>query len=216
MAACGEPGEDADLYDAVRAVGEEFCPALGIAIPGRQGLAVHEDGLAATDGARKVVAPVSLIVSAFAPVRDVRRTLTPALQDRSRRDAPAARRSRRRPQPTRRLLPRAGVRARRVAGAGLRRSVAAARRSSRRSPGSATRDSCSPTTIAPTAACSSRCCEMAFAGHCGVEVDLAAGDGEAAPSAALFAEELGAVLQVEASAEKRVLGLAIRSLDEVR
>ena len=33
MAACGEPGEDADLYDAVRAVGEELCPALGIAIP---------------------------------------------------------------------------------------------------------------------------------------------------------------------------------------
>ncbi len=80
MAACGEEGEDAALYAAVRAVGEEFCPALGVAIPvGKDSLSMHtawsEDGQTHT-----VVAPVSLIVSAFAPVRNVRRTLTPALQ----------------------------------------------------------------------------------------------------------------------------------------
>ena len=69
MAACGEPGEDAALYAAVRAVGEELCPALGHRDPGGQGFAVDEDRLAASaGGAHGVVAPVSLIVSAFAPV----------------------------------------------------------------------------------------------------------------------------------------------------
>jgi phosphoribosylformylglycinamidine synthase len=80
MAACGEPGEDAALYAAVRAVGEELCPALGIAIPvGKDSLSMktawQQDG-----EDRSVVAPVSLIISAFAPVRDVRRTWTPVLQ----------------------------------------------------------------------------------------------------------------------------------------
>jgi phosphoribosylformylglycinamidine synthase len=80
MAACGEPGEDAALYAAVRAVGEEFCPALGIAIPvGKDSLSMKT---AWNDAGTpmSVVAPLSLIVSAFAPVRDVRCTLTPALQ----------------------------------------------------------------------------------------------------------------------------------------
>ena len=80
MVACGEPGEDAALYAAVRAVGEQFCPALGIAIPvGKDSLSmktVWQDG----QQDRSVVAPLSLIVSAFAPVNDVRRTLTPLLR----------------------------------------------------------------------------------------------------------------------------------------
>ncbi|HTP40238.1 MAG TPA: phosphoribosylformylglycinamidine synthase [Steroidobacteraceae bacterium] len=81
MAACGEPGEDAALYAAVRAVGEEFCPALGIAIPvGKDSLSMRTAWQAPGGEARKVLAPLSLIVSAFAPVRDVRRTLTPQLQ----------------------------------------------------------------------------------------------------------------------------------------
>ena len=79
MAACGEPGEDAALFDTVRAIGEELCPALGIAIPvGKDSLSMRsawqEGGIE-----RSVVAPVSLIVSAFAPVGDARRTLTPQL-----------------------------------------------------------------------------------------------------------------------------------------
>ena len=80
MAACGEPGEDAALYDAVRAVGMELCPALGIAIPvGKDSLSMKTVWQEA--GERKsVVAPVSLIVSAFAPVPDARRTLTPQLR----------------------------------------------------------------------------------------------------------------------------------------
>jgi phosphoribosylformylglycinamidine synthase len=79
MAACGEPGEDAALYDTVRAVGLELCPALGISIPvGKDSLSMRtqwKDG----DQARKVTSPVSLIVSAFATLADVRGTLTPQL-----------------------------------------------------------------------------------------------------------------------------------------
>ena len=80
MAACGEPGEDAALYATVHAVGEELCPALGIAIPvGKDSLSMKTTW---TDRGMKksVVAPVSLIVSAFAPVGDVRKTWTPQLR----------------------------------------------------------------------------------------------------------------------------------------
>ena len=79
MAACGEPGEDAALYDTVHAVGMELCPALGISIPvGKDSLSMrtqwtHEGQV------RKVTSPVSLIVSAFATLEDVRGTLTPQL-----------------------------------------------------------------------------------------------------------------------------------------
>ncbi len=79
MAACGEPGEDAALYETVRAVGLELCPALGISIPvGKDSLSMRTQW--SEDGAeRKVTSPVSLIVSAFATLSDVRGTLTPAL-----------------------------------------------------------------------------------------------------------------------------------------
>jgi phosphoribosylformylglycinamidine synthase len=80
MAACSEPGEDAALYDAVRAVGMELCPELGIAIPvGKDSLSMKTAWREGADG-KSVVAPVSLIVSAFAPVPDARRTLTPLLR----------------------------------------------------------------------------------------------------------------------------------------
>ncbi len=80
MAACGEAGEDAALYDTVRAVGMELCPALGIGIPvGKDSLSMRTKWNGA-DGACEVVAPVSLIVSAFATLDDVRGTLTPQLQ----------------------------------------------------------------------------------------------------------------------------------------
>ena len=80
MAACGEAGEDAALYETVRAVAKELCPQLGIAIPvGKDSLSMKT---AWSEGGveKSVVAPLSLIVSAFAPVKDVRRTLTPTLQ----------------------------------------------------------------------------------------------------------------------------------------
>ena len=80
MAACGAPGEDAKLYDSVKAVGMELCPALGISIPvGKDSLSMATEWKEG-DQAKKVVAPVSLIISAFASVHDVRKTATPLLK----------------------------------------------------------------------------------------------------------------------------------------
>ena len=80
MAACGDPGADAELFDTVHSVAGDLCPALGVSIPvGKDSLSMKT--LWAEDGVpRKVSAPLSLVVSAFAPVRDVRKTLTPELQ----------------------------------------------------------------------------------------------------------------------------------------
>ena len=83
MAACGDDNEDAALFDAVHAIGEELCPALGIAIPvGKDSLSMranwtdsNKDG--STD--KSVVSPMSLVITAFAPVIDVAKTLTPEL-----------------------------------------------------------------------------------------------------------------------------------------
>ncbi len=80
MAAAGYGKEDENLFDAVKAVGMEICPQLGIAIPvGKDSLSmrtVWED-----KGEKKsVTAPLSLIITAFAPVTDVRKTLTPQLR----------------------------------------------------------------------------------------------------------------------------------------
>ena len=80
MAACGEPGEDAALYDTVKAVGLDLCPALGIGVPvGKDSLSMRTRWSDA-QGTQQVLAPVSLIVSAFASVADVRGTLTPQLR----------------------------------------------------------------------------------------------------------------------------------------
>jgi phosphoribosylformylglycinamidine synthase len=80
MAACGSPGQDANLFDTVRAVAMELCPRLGIGIPvGKDSLSMRttwsEEGIA-----KSVIAPVSLIVSAFAHVADVRGAFTPELR----------------------------------------------------------------------------------------------------------------------------------------
>jgi len=77
MAACGEPGEDAALFDTVKAVGMDLCPALGISIPvGKDSLSMRTKWSEGGDD-KQVTAPVSLIVSAFASIADVRGTLTP-------------------------------------------------------------------------------------------------------------------------------------------
>jgi len=79
MAACGEPGEDADLYATVKAIGMELCPALDVSVPvGKDSLSMRTQWQA--DGEKKkVTSPVSLIVTAFATLADVRGTLTPQL-----------------------------------------------------------------------------------------------------------------------------------------
>ncbi len=79
MAACGEPGQDAALYETVKAVGMELCPALGVSIPvGKDSLSMRTVWTDHGAG-KKVTSPVSLIVSAFATLPDVRGTLTPQL-----------------------------------------------------------------------------------------------------------------------------------------
>ncbi|MEY3124852.1 MAG: hypothetical protein RLZZ573_1372, partial [Pseudomonadota bacterium] len=79
MAACGEAGEDAALYATVKAVGLELCPALGVSIPvGKDSLSMRTQW-SDDSGAKKVTSPVSLIVTAFATLADVRGTLTPQL-----------------------------------------------------------------------------------------------------------------------------------------
>jgi phosphoribosylformylglycinamidine synthase len=84
MAACSDdpraPGDDAALYDTVKAVGMDLCPALGISVPvGKDSLSMRTRW---TEGgeAKQVTAPVSLIVTAFATLADVRPVLTPQLQ----------------------------------------------------------------------------------------------------------------------------------------
>jgi len=80
MAAAGHPGEDAGLYEAVKAVGEELCPALGLTIPvGKDSMSMKtkwED-----NGEEKsVTAPLSLVITAFGRVEDIRKTVTPQLR----------------------------------------------------------------------------------------------------------------------------------------
>jgi phosphoribosylformylglycinamidine synthase len=80
MAACSHPGEDAALFDAVKAVGLELCPELDLSIPvGKDSLSMQAQW-AAAEGAQKSVSPVSLIVTAFARVADVRTQITPDLK----------------------------------------------------------------------------------------------------------------------------------------
>jgi phosphoribosylformylglycinamidine synthase len=193
MAACGEAGEDAALFDTVRAVGEELCPALGIAIPvGKDSLSMRtrwEDEA----GAHAVIAPLSLIVSAFAPVEDARRTLTPQL----RLDA----------GDSALLLVDLGGGRNRLGGSALAQVYGRT--------GVEPPDLDDPARLAAFFAAIqalnaagrvlayhdrsdggllATLVEMAFAGHCGLDVDLAPLGGD--PVAALFAEELGAVIQV--------------------
>ena len=80
MAAAGHPGEDARLYDTVKAVGMELCPELGITIPvGKDSMSMKTQWR--DDGAEKsVTSPLSLVVTGFAPVGDIRKTLTPQLR----------------------------------------------------------------------------------------------------------------------------------------
>jgi len=211
MAACGEPGEDADLYDTVRAVGEEFCPALGIAIPvGKDSLSMRSRWREA--GAdRSVVAPLSLVISAFAPVADVRRTLTPVL-DRSAADSAL-------------LLIDLGGGRDRLGGSCLAQVHGAT--------GDQPPDIDDPRRLAGFFAAVRELAdagivqsyhdrsdgglaiallEMAFAGRAGFEADLGA---PANAIAALFSEEAGAVLQVRGSDVARALAvLASHDLGE--
>jgi len=193
MAAAGHGDEDARLYDTVRVVGAELCPALGIAIPvGKDSLSMRSVWKDAA-GTATQTAPLSLIVSAFAPVTDVARSLTPQL----RLGAGA----------TRLLLIDLGGGRNRLGGsvlaqvhgvlgdtppdldhpARLKAAFAAIQDLNGQGKLLAYHDRSDGGLLATL-------CEMAFAGHCGVDIALdELGDD---PVAALFAEELGVVVQV--------------------
>lgn len=80
MAACGEVGEDAALYDTVQAVAMELCPALGISIPvGKDSLSMRTRWSDASGAEKQVTSPVSLVVSAFASLDSIAGTWTPQL-----------------------------------------------------------------------------------------------------------------------------------------
>ena len=80
MAAAGQPGQDAALYDAVKSIGMEFCPQLGITIPvGKDSMSMRTTWQERGEE-KSVVSPVSLIVSAFSKVTDVHKTWTPQLR----------------------------------------------------------------------------------------------------------------------------------------
>jgi phosphoribosylformylglycinamidine synthase len=203
MAACGEPGEDADLFDTVRTVGMELCPALGIAIPvGKDSLSM-KTAWREGDEARKVVAPVSLIVSAFAPVVDVRRTLTPQLCTQC--------------GDSRLLLIDLGAGRDRLGGSCLAQVYGKVGREAPDCDDPGRVRSFFAAVAALRAAdlvlayhdrsdggLFATLVEMAFAGRCGLEVELGSGGG-AQTVAALFTEELGAVLQIRADDESRVM-----------
>jgi phosphoribosylformylglycinamidine synthase len=207
MAAAGAPGEDAALFDTVRAVALEVCPALGISIPvGKDSMSMRTTW-ADQRGNHEVVSPISLIVSAFAPCDDVRGTLTPQLGTEV--------------GPTELVLVDLARGRARLGGSVLAQVYGQS--------GSETPDLDDPAAIRglfgalaelrssdlllayhdrSDGGLLTTVLEMAFAGHTGVTLDAnalcATDDGLLA---ALFAEELGAVLQVRASEVPRVMGV---------
>ena len=196
MAACGEPGEDADLFDAVEAVAMELCPALGVSIP------VGKDSLSMSttwrddSGVRKVVSPLSLVISAFAPVEDARLSLVPMLRTDIGESSL--------------LLADLGFGANRMGGSALALSherlgavppdldrpeaLAALFRALSRLRREGLAAAYHDRSDGGLAAC---VLEMAFAGRAGFDIDLDPLGSD--PVGALFCEEPGAVLQVRAA-----------------
>jgi phosphoribosylformylglycinamidine synthase len=201
MCAAGHPGEDAALFDTVKAVGMELCPALGLTIPvGKDSMSMRttwRDG----DEDKSVTAPMSLVISAFTPVTDVRKTRTPQL----RTDLGDTR------------LVAIDL------GAGANRLGASILAQTYNQVGDVCADVDDPQRLLSffkaiqslladellvayhdrsDGGFLATLCEMAFAGHCGIDVDVAALGDDAL--AALFNEELGAVIQVLAGDLERV------------
>ena len=157
MAACGDPGEDADLYDTVQAIGERLCPALGIAIPvGKDSLSMRT-ALARRGGRAR--GRRAALARGHGLRAGRRRAANAHARARRRRGSDGARprRPRRRARPHRRFLPRAGLRPDRATCRPTSTTRRGSRRSSPRSASCATQGSCSPTTTGRTGDSRSRC-----------------------------------------------------------
>ena len=209
MAAVNHPGEDAALYDTVKAVALELCPALGISIPvGKDSVSMKTVWADEDDRQREVTAPLSLIVSAFAPVTDVRKTLTPQLRtDRGDTDL---------------LFIDLSKGKQRLGGSALAQVYGQL--------GDECPDVDDPRVLKlffhiiqalnelglayayhdrSDGGLFTTLCEMAFAGRTGLKVDLTELGRD--PVAALFNEELGAVLQVPRARRQGILGALKKS-----
>ncbi|MCK8516199.1 phosphoribosylformylglycinamidine synthase [Methylonatrum kenyense] len=196
MAPAGHPGEDAILYDTVRAVGMELCPALGVTIPvGKDSMSMKTVWQDAGGETRSVTAPLSLVISAFGTCDDVRRTATPTLRTG--------------PGETCLLLLDLGGARDRLGGSALAQVHGAL--------GDTPPDLDDPARFAgffrliqalleddlllayhdrSDGGLLVTLCEMAFAGRCGLDLQLPEGR-DVIPM--LFAEELGAVLQIRST-----------------
>ena len=221
MAPAGHPGEDAALFDTVRAVGMELCPQLGISIPvGKDSMSmktvwtersnnVSEDSSAeqinrsqnGMEIQKSVTAPISLVVTAFAPTPDARKTLTPQL----RTDL----------GDTKLILIDLGAGRNRMGGSALAQVYGATdnlspdldhaqhlkaffetiQRLNREEAILAYHDRSDGGLFVTLA-------EMAFAGRCGLDIDITQLTGHVL--ATLFNEELGAVIQVPASQAEQI------------
>lgn len=205
MAAAGHPGEDARLYDTVKAVGMELCPQLGITIPvGKDSMSMKTRWQDAGED-KSVTAPMSLIVSGFAPVQDIRLTLTPQLRlDQGDSEL---------------LLIDLGRGQNRLGGSIIAQVYSQIGRHAPDVDSAADLKAFFDTIQSLNAdgkllayhdrsdgGLLATVTEMAFAGHCGLDLSL---DGLAASrealGAALFSEELGAVLQVRAADSAEVV-----------
>ena len=204
MAAAGHPGEDAALYDTVQAVAIELCPALGISIPvGKDSMSlktVWQDDKAER---REVIAPLSLIVSAFAPVLDVRKTLTPQLRtDLGETDLVLVDLGKGKNRLGGSILAQVyrefGHEAPDVDDARVLRLFFHVIQALNELGFAIAYHDRSDGGLFVTL------CEMAFAGHAGIRIDLT--DLGRDPAAALFNEELGAVLQVPRARRDGILG----------
>jgi len=205
MAAPAIPGDAADLYAAVQAVGMELCPALGITIPvGKDSMSMSTVWHEGADQ-KRVTAPISLIVSAFASVTDIRLSLTPQLQTSSQPSALSSQPE----QDTVLLLIDLGRSKNRLGGSILAQTVSQM--------GEATPDVDNATDLKnfwkviqqlgrdgkilayhdrSDGGLLATVTEMAFAGHTGVDLEIPHLHD---PFAALFNEELGAVIQIRES-----------------
>jgi phosphoribosylformylglycinamidine synthase len=210
MAAAGAPGEDAALFDTVKAVALDLCPRLGVGIPvGKDSMSMRttweERGRA-----RDVVGPLSLIVSAFAPCDDVRRTLTPQLRTERKTDLVYVDLARGRRRLGGSILAQVfgqtGSEAPDVEDPDLLKGLYAALGELRKADLVAAYHDRSDGGLLVTLV------EMAFAGHTGISVDLEPlADADTEPVlAALFNEELGVVLQTCAIGRSRALEILSR------
>ena len=213
MAAAGSPGEDAALFDTVKAVALDLCPRLGVGIPvGKDSMSMRttweEHGLR-----KAVVSPLSLVVSAFAPCDDVRATWTPQLRtDRGATDLVfvdlAGGRRRLGGSILAQVFGQTGNEAPDLDDPGRIQALYAALAELRAAGLVLAYHDRSDGGLFATLA------EMAFAGHTGLHVDLGALVGPEADTghilAALFNEELGVLLQCATADRARVLDLLAR------